>query len=132
MHVESLGKARYFIEFIDDSSRWCEVRFLKSKSEVLKVTKEYVAMLENQQGIKVKCLQSDNGGEYTSHDFDEYLKERGIRRLEDIIPSRVVQAVRESKELAWREDLENDTTSEPKKPRWQAKHQYLVFFPKFH
>lgn len=55
MHVESLGKARYFIEFIDDSSRWCEVRFLKSKSEVLKVTKEYVAMLENQQGIKVKC-----------------------------------------------------------------------------
>lgn len=31
--VESLGGARYFITFIDDRTRWCEVRFLRTKDE---------------------------------------------------------------------------------------------------
>jgi transposase InsO family protein len=80
MRTQSLGGAKYFIEFIDDASRWCEVRFLKSKAEVFKATTEYIALVENQKGKKVKCLQSDNGGEYTGKEFDDYLKKRGITR----------------------------------------------------
>lgn len=33
MRMESIGQSRYFITFIEDSSRWCEVRFLKKKSD---------------------------------------------------------------------------------------------------
>jgi transposase InsO family protein len=80
MITQSLGGAKYFIEFIDDASKWCEVRFLKSKAEVFKATTEYIVLVENQKGKKVKCLQSDNGGEYTGKEFDDYLKKRGITR----------------------------------------------------
>jgi hypothetical protein len=72
MRTNSLGGAKYFIEFIDDASRWCEVRFLKSKAKVFKATTEYMALVENQKGKKVKYLQSDNGGEYTGKEFDDY------------------------------------------------------------
>lgn len=78
--VESLGKSKYYIEFIDDNSRWCEVRFMKSKSEVLQKTKEYIAMVEKQTDRKIKCIQSDNGTEYTNNDFNKFLKQHGILR----------------------------------------------------
>lgn len=82
MRVESIGRAKYFVEFIDDKSRWCEVRFLRSKADVFKVTKEFIAFVESQKSRNVKCLQSDNGKEYTSQEFTIYLKKRGIiRRL---------------------------------------------------
>src|SRR4051812_22532939 len=35
--------------------------------------KEWKAMVENQRGWKVKALRSDNGREYTSTEFKEYL-----------------------------------------------------------
>ena len=65
IQVESLGRARYYVEFIDDNSRWCDVRFLKTKAEVFQATKEYIALVENPKGRTVKSLQSDNDGEYT-------------------------------------------------------------------
>ena len=52
--VTSLGGAEYYIEFIDDHSKWCEVRFLKSKAEALNATKEYVALVERQKGKEVQ------------------------------------------------------------------------------
>lgn len=80
MRVASIGGTRYFVEFIDDHTRWCEVRFLKSKDEVFQATTEYIALVENQRDCRIKCLQSDNGGEYTSSQFDSFLKSRGITR----------------------------------------------------
>ena len=80
MRVASLGGARYYVEFIDDCSKWCEVRFLKSKSEVLDATKAYIALVEKQTGRSVRSLQSDGGREYINNEFDSYLKERGITR----------------------------------------------------
>ena len=80
MRKESMKGARYFVEFIDDASRLCEVRFIKSKSDVLKKTKEFIAMVEKQKGESVKTLQTDNGTEYTGNEFDKYLKEKGITR----------------------------------------------------
>lgn len=80
MRQESHGGAKYFVEFIDDNSRWCEVRFVRSKDEVMKETKEFITLVENQKQGKVKCLQSDNGTEYLSNEFTRYLKEKGITR----------------------------------------------------
>lgn len=79
MRVLSNGKARYFAIFID-SSRWCEVRFLRNKNDVLKEFKNFRALMERQPGVKVKCLQTDNGGEYVSARFDETLKKLRVRR----------------------------------------------------
>lgn len=80
MQMESIGQSRYFITFIDDSSRWCEVRFLRKKSDTFQAFKEYKAMVENLTGKRIKCLQSDNGKEYVNSAFEAFLKENGIRR----------------------------------------------------
>ncbi|KMQ86259.1 retrovirus-related gag-pol polyprotein [Lasius niger] len=80
MRVESNGKAKYYVTFIDDNTRWCEVRFLKSKDEVLQRFKEFKNLVENQKEKKIKYLQSDNGTEYKSNQFDNFLKEHGIAR----------------------------------------------------
>lgn len=80
MRCQSLGKAKYFATFIDDASRWCEVRFLRTKNEVFEAFKEIKAMFENQKGRKIKFLQSDNGTEYINGKFDSYLKNAGITR----------------------------------------------------
>jgi transposase InsO family protein len=37
-------------------------------------------MVENQTDRKLKCLRSDNRGEYKSDEFVQFYRERGIRR----------------------------------------------------
>lgn len=80
MRTESNGKAKYFVEFIDDYSRWCVVKFLQRKSEVFEETKQFIAAVENMKDRRVKIFQSDNGTEYTSKSFTDYLKSKGISR----------------------------------------------------
>lgn len=80
MRTESIGRSKYFITFIDDASRWCEIRFLNRKSEALQAFKEYKAFVENHMDKHVKFLQSDNGKEFRNEQFDTFLKENGIGR----------------------------------------------------
>jgi len=64
MKDRTLGGALYFVTFIDDFSRkvWCFA--LKSKDQVLGVFKHFQAKVERETGRKLKCVRSDNGGEY--------------------------------------------------------------------
>ncbi|KAK9190434.1 hypothetical protein WN943_019039 [Citrus x changshan-huyou] len=78
--VPSHSGARYFITFIDDYSRKLWVYILKHKSEALDKFKEWIALMENQIGRKVKRLRTDNRLEYCSNEFDEFCKRLGIAR----------------------------------------------------
>jgi transposase InsO family protein len=78
MKNASLGGAYYFVTFTDSFSRFCSVYFMKSKSEVLSKFKEYEALATTQTGCRVKTLRTDKGGEYTSKEFEEFCKQRGI------------------------------------------------------
>ena len=40
---------------------------------------KWKSCVENQLGKKIKILRTDNGGEYTSNEFAQYLKNEGIR-----------------------------------------------------
>jgi transposase InsO family protein len=51
------------------------------KVRVLTIFKNWLAMVENQTDRKLKCLRSDNGGEYKSVEFVQFFRERGIRRV---------------------------------------------------
>ena len=42
------------------------VAFLKEKLEAFEKMKIFKAIDENESGMKIKCLRSDNGGEFTS------------------------------------------------------------------
>jgi hypothetical protein len=83
--VSSIGEKSYFVTFIDDHSRKVWVYFLKQKSEVYEVFKKWKAMVENETGLKIKKLRSDNGGEYEDTGFKRFCFENGIR-LERTVP----------------------------------------------
>ena len=70
--IASLGGSRYYITFIDDSSKKVWVYFLKNKSDVFEIFKKWKAMVETETGLKVKYLRSDNGGEYIDGGFSEH------------------------------------------------------------
>ena len=44
---------------------------------MLDVFKQFHALVERQSGEKLKCIWTDNGGEY-SGPFDEYCRQHGI------------------------------------------------------
>ncbi|GBP52302.1 Retrovirus-related Pol polyprotein from transposon TNT 1-94 [Eumeta japonica] len=83
--TQSVNGARYFITFIDDRSRWCEVYFLKQKSGALEAFKMYQTQAERVTGKKIKYLQSDNGKEYCNAEMDNFLRNQGIQRRLSVV-----------------------------------------------
>jgi len=57
---------------------------LKHKSDVFDVFKKWLAQVENESGQKLKCLKSDNGGEYYDGRFEELCASRGIRNVKTV------------------------------------------------
>ena len=74
--VTSTSGAKYFILFVDDYSRYTWLYLLQSKDQALPIFKQFKLQVENQFDAKIKCLQSDNGGEFRS--FMSFLQESGI------------------------------------------------------
>ena len=77
--TESLEQKRYFVSFIDDYSRCCQVYFMIHKSKFLHKFKEFEALATNDSGLSISTLRTDNGWEYVSKEFEEFLKSEGIR-----------------------------------------------------
>ncbi len=78
--TESIGRKRYFITFTDDYSRCTRVYFMRNKSEAFEKFKEFEAVTTNDCGQRIGTLRTDNGGEYVSTEFKDYLKQRGIKQ----------------------------------------------------
>ena len=76
--VQTRGGNKYFITFIDDSTRYCYVYLLKSKDEAIGKFIHYKNEVENQLDKRIKVLRSDRGGEYESP-FAEFCAQDGIR-----------------------------------------------------
>lgn len=79
MEEVSIGGSKYFILFIDDYSRRLSIYFLEKKSEALDAFKTYKAYVERKLGHNIQALRSDNGREYVSGAFEQFLKEEGIQ-----------------------------------------------------
>jgi hypothetical protein len=76
--TKSIGGSRYFISFIDDSTRFKWVRFIKHKSEAPDVIKNFIAYVKTQFKTDVRRFRSDNGGEYIEKNLETWFKAKGI------------------------------------------------------
>lgn len=79
MQVESLNGKRYFVTYIDVHSKYCDVKFLRNKSDVANETINQIEEMKTQQGKKPKVFRSDRGGEYLNEKLQTYLKKEGIK-----------------------------------------------------
>ena len=68
--VASLGNFVYYVSLIDDFSRKTWIYFLRNKSEVFDIFKEFKALVENQTEKKIKVLRTYNGGEFFKNEFE--------------------------------------------------------------
>lgn len=66
------------VTFTDDHTSKTFGYLLKCKSEVMSKFIIFKAMVERQTGLKIKCLRSDNGGEYVNQRFSGFLNNEGI------------------------------------------------------
>ncbi len=78
--LQTIGGRCYYITFTDDHSHFTHTQLLRSKDEALQAYKDFATWAQTQRGVKIKRLRSDCGGEYTSADFNQYLKEQGTER----------------------------------------------------
>ena len=79
MPVEWLAGSKFFVSFIDDSLRFTSVYFIKNKSEVFEIFKQFIAWAENITGTCRKILKSKNGSEYSSKEIGNFCNERRIK-----------------------------------------------------
>ena len=75
--VQIRGGNKYFITFVDDSTKYCYVYLLRSKGEAIEKFVLYKNEVENQLNRKIKVLRSDRGGEYESP-FVDLCTQHGI------------------------------------------------------
>ncbi|KAF2890836.1 hypothetical protein ILUMI_15337, partial [Ignelater luminosus] len=69
---------RYFVSFVEDFSKIAVVYCIKHKSEVFNRFVEYIKLMQNQTGKKIKEIHCDNGREYINKDFFRLAKAEGI------------------------------------------------------
>jgi transposase InsO family protein len=77
LHIDLVGPTttkglkgeRYFMLLVDDYTRMIAILFFKNKSEAFENFKIYKEMVENDMDSRIKCLRSDNGGDFTSKEF---------------------------------------------------------------
>ncbi|CAN0840533.1 Retrovirus-related Pol polyprotein from transposon RE1 [Linum grandiflorum] len=69
---------RYFVLFVDHATRFTWVYFLRQKSDLLPIAREFIQMVSTQFGKQIKIIRSDPGGEFISNQLQELFKEKGI------------------------------------------------------
>jgi hypothetical protein len=60
--IDSFGRKKYYVSFIDDYSKFTWIYLLCHKSEVSKYFLEFQTLAERMLGRKIISLQSDWGG----------------------------------------------------------------------
>jgi hypothetical protein len=70
----------YYVSFIYYLSRNTWIYFLRNKSKVFDMFKEFKSLVENQTEKIIKVLRTDNGREFCRNEFEEFCKKCGISR----------------------------------------------------
>ena len=65
--------------FIGDFTRMCWVYLLKAKSQAFDTFRNVHLWIKNEAQLTIGTLRTENGGEFTSQEFEKYLQENGIK-----------------------------------------------------
>ncbi|KAL2241477.1 UNVERIFIED_CONTAM: Retrovirus-related Pol polyprotein from transposon TNT 1-94 [Sesamum indicum] len=68
----------YFLTIVDDFSRSTWTFFIRYKSQCLEMFQNFCKLVSTQFNKRVKSLQTDNGSEFLSSQFQSFLRDSGI------------------------------------------------------
>ena len=77
-HTVGNSGEKYFISIIDDYSKLARVYPIKTKAEVYECFVDYINVVENLTGKKIKTVVCDNGKEYMNANIYRLFREKGI------------------------------------------------------
>ena len=77
IQVQSINHSRYCFVLVDDLSRFSWTLFLKKKSEAIDCFITFVRKTENELGVKLKRIRSDQGGEFVNNKFKDFCDDLG-------------------------------------------------------
>jgi transposase InsO family protein len=64
---------------VDDYSRFTWVFFLQEKSQTQETLKGFLRRAQNEFGLRIKKIRSDNGTEFKNSQIEGFLEEEGIK-----------------------------------------------------
>jgi hypothetical protein len=77
--IDSVGRYKYYVSFIDDFRKFTWIYLLKYKSEVFQTFHEFQSLVECPFDRKIVVVQSDWGGEYEK--LNSFFTKVGITHL---------------------------------------------------
>jgi transposase InsO family protein len=75
----SIGGSKYYLVIEDDYSRFTWVFFLQEKSQTQETLKGCLRRAQNEFGLRIKKIRSDNGTEFKNSQIEGFLDEEGIK-----------------------------------------------------
>jgi transposase InsO family protein len=75
----SIGGSKYCLVIVDDYSRFTWVFFLQEKSQTKETLKRFLRRAQNEFGLRIKKIRSDNGTKFKNSQIDGFLEEEGIK-----------------------------------------------------
>jgi hypothetical protein len=75
----SIDGSKYCLVIVDDYSRFTWVFFLQEKSQTQETLKKFLRRSQNEFGLRIKKIRSDNGTEFKNSQIEGFLEEEGIK-----------------------------------------------------
>jgi hypothetical protein len=75
----SISGSKYCLVIVDDYSRFTWVFFLQEKSQNQDALKGFLRRAQNEFGLRIKKIRSDNGMEFKNSQIEGFLEEEGIK-----------------------------------------------------
>jgi transposase InsO family protein len=75
----SIGGSKYSLVILDDYSCFTWVFFLQEKSQTQETLKRFLKQAQNEFGLRIKNIRSDNGTEFKNSQIEGFLEKEGIK-----------------------------------------------------
>jgi transposase InsO family protein len=75
----SIVGSKYCLVIVDDYSRFTWVFFLQEKSQTQETLKGFLRRAQNEFGLRIKKIRSNNGTEFKNSQIEGFLEDAGIR-----------------------------------------------------
>jgi transposase InsO family protein len=75
----SIGWSKYCLVIVDDYSRFTCVFFLQEKSQTQETLNKFLRQTQNEFGLRINHIRSDNGTKFKNSQIEGFLEEEGIK-----------------------------------------------------